>query len=158
MKRIKLLIAVALLAFAFQDNIKDLIPDNLIPDIIKPIVVEISKPSDEFIAFSKDFVSEITSEQELSELAVLNDEYSSRLTSYKSPSVLEVNSVYVKTVGEVFANKYMGKYPIYKNGVISIVKEVAGEKDRSMSPEDLVRLSGLFRGLSWNLAQKLASK
>lgn len=155
MKNLKLLIAVILLAFAFQDEILKLIPDSIKPT---PIIVEVIKPSDEFILFTKDFVKEISDKKDIYELAVLNDEYSSKLISYKTPSSEQINSVYGKVLKEVYASKYLGKYPIYKEGVLLIFKEVQGLKERSMSEEDLIRLSNLFRGLSWNLAEKLSSK
>lgn len=155
LKNLKLLIAVILLAFAFKDNIKD-----YLPDFIKPtsIVVEVSKPADEFINFSKDFLEGITSKQELSELAVLNDEYASKLVSYTSPSTGQVNQLYQEVIKEVFSNKYVGKYPTLKGGILLMFKDVQGAKERSMSPDDLTRLSNLFRGLSWNLVEKLNSK
>ena len=155
MKNLKFLIAVALLTFAFQDEILRLIPDSIKP---VSIVVEVTKPADEFIAFSKDFVSEISNKTDVYELAILNDEYASELISYKAPSTDQVNTIYKKVMKEVYASKYLGKYPIYKEGVLLIFKEVQGLKERSMSAEDLVRLSNLFRGLSWNLAEKLVSK
>lgn len=141
--------------FAFQDNIKD-----YLPNFVKPvsIVVEVSKPADEFINFSKGFLGEVTSKQELSELAVLMDEYATKLTSYTSPSVLQVESIYAKVGREVYDTKYIGKYPAFKDGVKSMMEDVVGTKERSMSPDDLTRLSNLFRGLSWNLVEKLNSK
>lgn len=155
MKNLKLLIAALLLAFAFKNEIKE-----YLPDFIKParVIVEVSKPADEFINFSKDFISEITSNQELSELAVLNDEYASRVISYTSPSTSQIDAIYSKVMKEVFESRYLGKYPVYKSGVLLIFKDVQGQKERSMSSDDLTRLSNLFRGLSWNLVEKLNSK
>lgn len=156
MKNFKLLIAGLLLVYAFKDDLKGFIPDVIKPTA--PIVVEITKPAQEFIDFSKDFANDITDRQDLSELTVLNDEYASRLTQYKAPSALQVESVYSKVVHEVFQNKFVGKYPKYKAGLVAITKDVVGSKDRALSPEDLLRLSNLFRGLSWNLSEKLANK
>lgn len=156
MKNFKLLIAGLLLVFAFKDELKEFIPDIIKPAV--PIVVEITKPAQEFIDFSKEFMVDIVDRQDLSELTVLNDEYASRLVQYKAPSALQVESVYSKVVNEVFKTKFVGKYPKYKAGLVTITKDVVGSKDRALSPDDLLRLSNLFRGLSWNLSEKLSSK
>ena len=154
MKNLKLVIAGLILVFAFKDDIRQLVP-HVIP--VQVVSVEITKPDQEFIDFSKEFVSEIVIKEEAAELAVLNDEYATKLVSYRTPSVTEVETIYSLVGKEVFASKYMGKYPKYKEGVLAIMKDVGGTKDRALSPEDLQRLSNLFKGLSWNLVEKLKS-
>lgn len=165
MKNLKLVIAGLIIVFALKDDIRALIP-NVIPHIIpvQVISVELSKPDQEFIDFSKDFVSEITVKEELAELAVLNDEYAQKLVLYKDvknsvhlPSAEDALTIYTLVGKEVFATKYMGKYPKYKEGVSAIMKDVSGAKNKTLGPDDLQRLSNLFRGLSWNLVEKLKS-
>lgn len=155
MKNLKLLIAGLILVIAFQDDIISLIPKSIFP---AKIVVEINKPADEFVEFSKSFTDEITDKNIISEMSVLNDEYANKLVVYKAPSVTQIQTIYAKVGKEVFADKHMNKFPKYKAGIISMFEDVAGTKERSMSSDDLVRLSNLFRGLSWNLAEKLNSK
>lgn len=155
MKNLKLLIAGLILVIAFQDDIISLIPDSLFPS---KIVVEINKPADEFVEFSKSFIDEITDRNIMSEVAVLNDEYANKLVVYKAPSATQILTIYTKVGKEVFADKHINKFPKYGDGIKSMLESVSGNKERSMSSDDLVRLSNLFRGLSWNLAEKLNSK
>lgn len=161
MKNLKLVIAGLILVFAFKDDIRQLVP-HVIP--VQVVSVEITKPDQEFIDFSKEFVSEIVIKEEAAELAVLNDEYAQKLVLYKDlnnpvhlPSAEYALTIYTLVAKEVFASKYMGKYPKYKEGVLAIMKDVGGIKNRTLSPEDLQRLSNLFKGLSWNLVEKLKS-
>lgn len=156
MNNVKLLIAGIILVFAFKTEISSFIKNNVKPAIV--VTVEIEKPDSEFLSFSSDYIVEITDKTDILELSVLNDEYSKHCLTYNAPSSMNTLDVYYQAMKELFVDKYKGKYPKYSAGIKSILIDAIGTKDKVLTEEELVRLSNLFKGLAWNLADKLNSK
>ena len=115
-------------------------------------VITIKEPSEEAIKSTKNIASLIKEPKDRAELAVFFDELASRSLNYDDYYVSDVLKIYGQSFKDVFGDKY-NKYPEFSKNQIILMSTVTGPKDRTLSLNDVQKLSDIFRGIAWNLTE-----
>lgn len=137
-----------------------ILPNNIlsyIPDVFTTVeVIEINKPKEEYISITKNMAKEIlekANDKTVTNIAVFNDEFATKLDSYKDTSV---ESKYLISMYTSSYKKAFGAFENLSsdNSVTDYIKENIISKEKFVTNEELDALKEFFRGLAWNLITK----
>ena len=138
----------------------DILPKDIgsfLPNILTVNeVVEINKPNENYINDTKNIAKEIlekTDTKDAVSLAVFNDEFATKLDSYKNTNV---ESKYIVNLYTSSYKKAFGADVNFSSSdaVSDYINQNILSKEKFMTDEELDSLKEFFRGIAWNLIVK----
>lgn len=151
MKSFGNIIGILLILFGFGVFDKIDIPFPF--PVIDPIIVEISKPNEEYVLKTIDVSKSIPVSAKI-DLAVFNDEFSKRILTYKNTEITNtqlLSKIYPKVFREVFGTKYSGQLENFLDKFKIALGDEIVLKEKFLSNEDLDKISFVCNGIAWNL-------
>lgn len=148
---IRPILILALLFFSFKSEIYDFTKPIIEAKIVS---VEIVKPEQTFLDFSKDLSGKITNNDDAIKLAVYYDEYASEILKYKNPSINDLLLITTDSTKQLKFDEITKKYPFLKDYIIKVFSLYSTVNDRKLSSEDLIDISNYFKGIAWNILNK----
>lgn len=155
-KIITSILALVLISYGvFGNGLLDLLDNNKPLPAPEPeiSILNIDKPSEDIINRVKIFGELIKDPTDRAKIAIFNYEFANRLVSYET-NLQQVNDVYVLAAKTFFQNSIVGKYKDLPQMIISLVHDVTGEENHTLSEQEKIDLNQRFLGLAWVLVQK----
>jgi hypothetical protein len=149
---IKNIIAILLISYGvFGNGIFDLLdsptptPEPEVPSI------SITEPSEAIKVVVEPVSASVDNEEDQLEIALYFLELSSRIESYDTITLQQVNDLIVHSATLVFKGRLEGKYEGFDEGLTSEIFNVTGNTEHMLSSKEKTELSNLFSGLAWSL-------
>jgi hypothetical protein len=154
MNILKVIIALGLLWFVFYGSIPS-IDINTIPDEVDEVaeIIDVEKPSDETIKKVRPVAALVTDVEDRAKLALFNYEFAQRVKRYETSSQ-QLNDVYAEAAKLFFENSMVNKYEGFSDDLLSLFKDIVGDKNHILSTDEKDALSELFSGFAWALVEE----
>ncbi len=120
----------------------------------KIVSVEIVKPDQTYLDFSKDLSGKVTNNEDAIKLAIYYDEYASEILKYNNPSINQLLLITTDSTKQLKFDEITKKYPFLKEYIIKVFSLYSEVNDRKLSREDLIEVSSYFKGIAWNILNK----
>ncbi len=139
-----IIVVVGLFLPVFQEWMPDSIPK---PD--NTPVIDVVQPSQEILEKVSSISGVVTDKTDRLNLCIFNKVFSERVKGY-SATVQQVNDIYTEAGKAFFGDTLRGKYDGYGSGLLSLMKDILGEENHSLTTEEKDVLSTHFNGLAWS--------
>jgi hypothetical protein len=155
MKKIILsIIACSLILYSvFGAGLLDLLDKPVPTPAPEVAILNIDKPPQEILDRVKIFSELIADPTDRAKIAIFNYEFANSLVSYDT-DVQKLNDVYVLAGKKFFQNSLVGKYKSLPETITTLIKEITGEENHTLSTEEKSKLNQYFLGVAWVLIQK----
>lgn len=117
-------------------------------------ILNIDKPSPEILERVKIFSELISDPTDRAKIAIFNYEFANSLVNYDT-DIQKLNDVYVLAGKKFFKSSIVGKYKSLPDAITSLIKDVTGEENHTLSAEEKAKLNQYFLGVAWVLIQKV---
>jgi len=136
----------------FWNDIKERLPDidNIIPNPTP--VVDIVEPDEVTLIKVTPIAERVTDPEDRIRLAIFNDVFSKRCTSYKADAQ-QFNDIYVEAGKNVFGESLKGKYEGYGQDLNGLLESTLGTENHTVTEGEKVKLSKDFNGLAFALSK-----
>jgi hypothetical protein len=116
-------------------------------------ILNIDKPSAEILDRVKVFSELISDPTDRAKIAIFNYEFANSLVNYDT-DIQKLNDVYVLAGKKFFKNSIVGKYKSLPEVITTLIKDITGEENHTLSTEEKAKLNQYFLGVAWVLIQK----
>ena len=116
-------------------------------------LINVDKPTQAIIDIVTPISSMITDPTDRAKLAIFNQTFANRIKIYNA-DLQQVNDIYVLAASCFFENTLVNKYDNLDTKIISLIENVTGPDNKTLTAEDKEKISSNFMGLAWTLIQK----
>tara|TARA_R100000664_G_scaffold2549_1_gene6338 strand:+ start:2969 stop:3418 length:450 start_codon:yes stop_codon:yes gene_type:complete len=114
--------------------------------------IELTSPmTDKTEQLVKPVADKVTELDDRTRLAIFNDVFSKRITSYDCDAQ-QMGDVYIKATENVFDGSLKDKYDGYGDGIVSIFKSTVGTDNHRLNEIEKVEVSKNFNALAYSLS------
>ena len=140
------------LAFIVIGLFGNQILEALAQPVSPKVDIELVSPmTDETEQLVKPVADKVTESEDKTRLAIFNDVFSKRVTSYDCDAQ-QMGDVYIKATENVFDGSLKGKYIGYGDGIIKIFQSTVGVDNHRLNNNEKAEVSKNFNALAHFLA------
>ena len=132
----------------FGNQILEALAQPVSPKVDIELVSPMTNETEQLV---KPVADKVTESDDRTRLAIFNDVFSKRVTSYDCDAQ-QMGDVYIKATENVFDGSLKGKYDGYGDGIVEIFKSTVGVDNHKLNNNEKTEVSKNFNALAHFLA------